>query len=118
VAQAPAAGLQIAPDARSAVLEIKQLAVIDQPKWPEHNAPARPAIMSFKVTWKATDEKIDLEDKEKHFRFEGYRAQAQAEAMVEVPSLGFSWKSDPIATSDAKFAIIGTERNGKYFDEK
>ncbi len=118
VAPVPAQGLQIARDARSAVLEIKSLAVIDQPKWPEHNAPARPAIMSFKVTWKATDEKIDFEDKDKHFRFEGYRAQAQAEAIVEVPSLGFSWKSDPITTSDAKFAVIGTERNGKYFDEK
>ncbi len=118
VAPVPAQGLQIAQDARSAVLEIKSLAVIDQPKWPEHNASARPAVMSFKVTWKATDEKIYFEDKDKHFRFEGYRAQAQAEAIVEVPSLGFSWKSDTITTSEAKFAVIGTERNGKYFDEK
>lgn len=118
MAPVPANGLQIAPDARSAVMEIKGLAVIDQPKWPEHNAPARPAVMSFRVVWKATDEKIDFEDKDRHFRFEGCRALARAEAIVEVPSLGFSWKSDPIATSEAKFAVIGTERNGKYFDEK
>lgn len=118
VAAVPAGGLQLAPDGRSATLEIRRLAVIDQPKWPEHNAPARPAIMSFKVTWTATDEKIEVEDKERHFRFEGWRAIARAEAMVEVPSLGFSWKSDPLETSEAKFAVIGTERNGKYFDEK
>ena len=112
----PAKGLQISADASSAVLEIKGLAVTDQPKWPGHDAPARPAIMSFKVTWKATDEKINFEDKIKHFRFEGYRAQAQAEAQVEIPSLNFSWKSDPLATSKADFAVIGTEVNGKYFD--
>jgi hypothetical protein len=118
VAPVPAKGLQIGPDTRSAVLEMKSLAVIDQPGWPQRNAPARPAIMSFKVTWEATDEKVELEDKDRHFSFQGYRARAQAEAAVEVPSLGFSWKSDPITTSEAKFAVIGTERNGKYFDER
>jgi hypothetical protein len=116
VAPVPKTGLQIGSDGRSAVLEIKNLAVIDQPKWPQLNAPARPAMMSFKVTWTATGERYDLEDKSRHFRFEGFRAEAQAEAMVEVPSLKFSWKSDPISTSKADFAIIGTERNGKFFD--
>jgi hypothetical protein len=72
--------------------------------------------MSFRVVWKATDETILIDDKEKHFRFEGYRAMAQAEAMVEVPLLNFSWKSDPIETSRATFAIIGNEVNGKYYD--
>ena len=72
--------------------------------------------MSFRVVWKATDEKILIDDKQKHFRFEGYRATAQAEAMVEVPSLNFSWKSDPINTSKAVFAIMGNEVNGKYYD--
>ena len=72
--------------------------------------------MSFRVVWKATDEKVLIDDKQKHFRFEGYRAMAQAEAMVEVPLLNFSWKSDPIETSRATFAIIGNEVNGKYYD--
>jgi hypothetical protein len=65
--------------------------------------------MSFCVVWKATDEK-------KHFRFDGYRAIAQAEAEVGVPSLNFSWKSDPTETSRSGFAIIGNEVNGKYYD--
>ena len=72
--------------------------------------------MSFRIVWKATDEKVLVDDKQKHFRFEGYRALAQAEAAVEVPSLNFSWKSDPINTSNAAFAIIGNEVNGKYYD--
>lgn len=72
--------------------------------------------MSFRVVWKATDEKVFIDDKEKHFRFDGYRATAQAEAAVEVPSLNFSWKSGPITTSSAAFAIIGNEVNGKYYN--
>ncbi len=95
---------------------MKQIAVIDQPKWPAHDALFTPAIMSFRVVWKATDEKILIDDKQKQFRFDGYRATAQAEAMVDVPSLNFSWRSDPITTSSASFAIIGNEVNGKYYD--
>ena len=112
----PTGGLTISSDGRHAILELKQITVIDQPKWPAHDALSTPAIMSFRVVWKATDETILIDDKQKHFRFEGYRAIAQAEAAVEVPSLNFSWKSDPIATSKAAFAIIGTEVNGKYYD--
>ena len=95
---------------------MKNLAVIDQPKWPAYDARMRPAVMSFRVVWKATSEKIFIDDKLKHFRFEGYLAIAHAEASVEVPSLNFSWKSDPINTSNAAFAIIGNEVNGKYYD--
>jgi hypothetical protein len=112
----PKEGLTISPDGRQATLELKQIAVIDQPKWPAHDALFTSAIMSFRVVWKATDEKILIDDKQKHFRFDGYRAIGQAEAVVEVPSLNFSWRSDPIATSRAAFAIIGNEVNGKYYD--
>ena len=71
--------------------------------------------MSFKMIWKATDEKIIYDDPQKQFRIEGYRATAQLEAQVKVPSIDFSWKSDPLAASQAKFAIIGDEVNGRYF---
>jgi hypothetical protein len=112
----PAGGFTISPDGGEAVLEMKRLDVKDQPKWPAYEARVRPAIMSFRIVWKATNEKVLIDDKQKHFRFEGYRALAQAEAAVEVPSLNFSWKSDPINTSKAAFAIIGKEVNGKYYD--
>jgi hypothetical protein len=95
---------------------MRDVPVIDQPKWPTHGAAATAATMSFTVSWKATEEKIVFEDKMKHFKFEGYRAVAQLEASVKVPSISFSWKSDPIETSSANFAIIGTEVNGRYYD--
>ena len=74
--------------------------------------------MSFHVIWEARDEEIHYEDKEKHFLVTGYRAAARAEASVMVPSLGYAWKSDPIDTSSAGFAIIGYEVNGKYYDQR
>jgi hypothetical protein len=95
---------------------MRDVSVIDQPKWPAHDAPATPATMSFRVTWKGTEEKIVFEDKMKHFKVEGYRALAHLEAAVKVPSIDFSWKSDPIETSSANFAIIGNEVNGRYCD--
>jgi hypothetical protein len=95
---------------------MKDVPVIDQPRWPSHGAPATPATMSFKVTWRATEEKILFEDKMKHFKVDGYRAVAQLEASVKVPSLGFAWNSDAIETSSAGFALIGTEVNGRYYD--
>ncbi len=105
----------VSADGRSATLELKDIEVIDQPGWPAHDAQATPARMSLRVIWTATDEKILYEDACKQFRVEGYRAIAQASATVEVPSLEFSWKSDPIETSRAAFAIIGSEVNGKYY---
>jgi hypothetical protein len=95
---------------------MKDVPVIDQPKWPAHGAAATPATMSFMVTWKATEEKVVFEDRMKHFKVEGFRAVAQLEASVKVPSISFSWKSDAIETSSAAFAVIGTEVNGKYYD--
>jgi hypothetical protein len=35
---------------------------------------------------------------------------------VEVPSIGFAWKSDPLNTSSSAFAIVGEEVNGRYYD--
>jgi hypothetical protein len=48
--------------------------------------------------------------------FTGTRATCQMEAQVEVPSIGFSWKSDPLSTSKCDFAVIGEEANGRYYD--
>ena len=45
----------------------------------------------------------------------GFRATAQVEATVEIPSTGFRWKSGPLDGSKAAFGVIGEEANGKYF---
>jgi len=33
-----------------------------------------------------------------------------------VPSIGFSWKSDPLEKSRADFAIMVEEANGRYYE--
>ena len=94
---------------------MNNVAVVDQPKWPALDALGMPAIMSFKMIWKAMDEKIIYDDPQKQFRVEGYRATAQLEARVKVPSIGYSWESDLLSESHANFAIIGEEVNGRYY---
>jgi hypothetical protein len=116
VVQVPKDGLLISPDGKTATLEMKNVAVVDQPKWPALDSVGMPAIMSFKMIWNATDEKIIYDDPQKQFRVEGYLATAQLEAHVKVPSIGFSWKSDPLSESNAKFAVIGDEVNGRYYN--
>ena len=112
----PKNALVVSPDGRTATLEIENVAVVDQPKWPALDAVGTPATMSFKMIWKATDEKILYDDPQKQFRVEGYRATAQLEAQVKVPSIDFLWKSDPLSASHANFAIIGDEVNGRYYN--
>ncbi len=116
MASVPDGGLTISPDGRAATLILNNLPVIDQPEWPSAEAKSRPARMSVRVTWTATEEPLLYEDKCRHFRLKGYRAASHAAVSVEVPSIGFSWKSDPIETSSARFGLIGSEVNGKYYD--
>lgn len=94
---------------------MENVPVIDQPRWPALDAIATPARMSFKMVWKSTGEPVLYENASRQFRFGGTRAACQLEAQVEVPSIGYSWKSDPLKTSRADFAVIGEEINGRYY---
>lgn len=113
----PEHGLEINADGSVFTLEMKNVPVVDQPKWPALDSIATPARMNFKMVWKSTGEPVKYEDPLKHFRFTGTKAICQMEAEVEVPSIGFSWKSDPLSTSKCDFAILGEEANGRYFDK-
>jgi hypothetical protein len=93
-----------------------KIPVVDQPRWPALDSIATPARMSFKMVWRSTGEPVMYDDPSRHFRFTGTRATCQLEAQVEVPSIGFSWKSDPLDMSKSAFAIIGDELNGCYYD--
>jgi hypothetical protein len=115
VVPVPRSDLTVAADGRSARLRLAQVEVIDQPGWPKPDAGARPARMDITLRWTATDEPVEIDDPAKQFRFGGWNAKSELEARVEVPSIGFTWKSDPIETSHANFAIIGKEANGKYY---
>jgi len=112
----PERGLTISPDGNTFTLEMQNVPVVDQPRWPALDSIATPARMTFKMVWKSTGEPVKYDDSSKHFRFIGTRASSQLEAEVEVPAAGFSWKSDPLNTSKCGFAIIGQEVNGRYYD--
>ena len=115
MAALPEGALTVAADGRSASLTMQDLPVIDQPRWPAHDAEATPARLRYRVIWTAADEPVAWRDAVKQFSFQGFRATARLEASVEVPSLGFSWKSDPLEMSSAAFGVIGQEANGRYF---
>ncbi len=95
---------------------MQNVPVVDQPRWPALDSIATPARMSFKMVWKSTEEPVKYDDSSRHFRFTGTRASCQLEAQVEVPSIGFSWKSDPLNTSKCDVAVFGEEVNGRYYD--
>lgn len=71
--------------------------------------------MDITMTWRATNEPYELDVPAKQLRFRGWKATSQLAARVTVPSIGFEWKSEPIETSRAGFAIIGEETNGRFY---
>lgn len=111
----PDGALTVSADGRRATLEMKDVPVIDQPSWPAHDAATMAAKLTFRIEWTATGEPVTYNDPAKLFRFTGWLATARIEARVKVPAVGFSWKSDPLETSQSNFAIIGSEVNGKYY---
>jgi hypothetical protein len=115
VVDVPDGALQVSADGRSATLKLTRVAVIDQPRWPAPDADARRAQLDITFSFAATDEPVEWDDPARQFRFRGWKARSQLEARVVVPSIGFTWRSDPIATSHADFAVIGEESNGKYY---
>jgi hypothetical protein len=102
-------------DKKTITLEMRDVPIIDQPRWPALDAIATPARMTFKIVWKSTGEPVRYENPLQQFRFTGSRAECQLEAQVEVPSTGLTWKSEPLETSRANFAIIGEEVNGRFY---
>ena len=68
-----------------ATIEMHDVPVIDQPKWPAHGARISPARLSFKMIFEATDTAINYDDKAKRFRVMGFLATCRMEARVVVP---------------------------------
>ena len=112
----PSDGLTFSPDGKTATLQMVNVPIIDQPRWPAMDAETTPASMDFKLVFKATAEPVTYEDPAQHYRFEGFKASAQLEAMLRVESIDFTFKTDPLETSSSDFAVMGFETNGKYYD--
>jgi hypothetical protein len=94
---------------------MKDIPIIDQPRWPAIDAESTPAFLEFKLVFKSTEEPVKYEDASRQYRFEGFKATAQLEASVRVPSIDFTFTTDPLESSSCDFAVMGTEANGKYY---
>ena len=108
--------MTFSPDGRMATLQMTNAAIIDQPRWPAMDAETTPAFMDFKLVFQAGNEPVRYEDAARQYRFEGVKASAQLAATIRVPSIGFTFKTDPLETSSSDFAVMGSEANGKYYD--
>ena len=116
VTPVPASGLAFSPDGKTATLQMTNVAIIDQPRWPAIDAETTPAFMDFKLVFKATGEPVKYEDPMRQYRFQGFQAMAQLEASMRVPAIDFTFKTDPLETSKCDFAVMGEEVNGKYYE--
>jgi hypothetical protein len=118
VTPVPASGLTFSANGKTATLEMTGVPIIDQPRWPAMDAESTPAFMDFKLVFTATDEPVRYENPSQQYRFEGFRANAQLEATIRVPSIDFTFKTDPLESSKADFAVMGSEVNGKYYEAR
>jgi len=109
--------LTFSSDGKTATLQMTNAAIIDQPRWPAMDAETTPAFMDFRLVFRAGNEPVRYEDAARQYRFEGVKASAQLEATIRVPSIGFTFKTDPLETSSSDFAVMGSEANGKYYEE-
>jgi len=116
VTPVPDTGLTFTADNKIATLQMTNVPIIDQPRWPAMDAETTPAFMDFKLVFKATDQPVKYEDAARQYRFEGFKATAQLEAAFRVPSIDFSFKTDPLETSSCDFAVMGSGVNGKYYE--
>ena len=112
----PSNGLSFDADGKTATLQMTDVPIIDQPRWPAMDAESTPAFMDFKLVFKSGTETVRYEDPMRQYRFEGFKAAAQLEAEFRVPSIDFTFKTDPLETSTADFAVMGSEVNGKYYE--
>jgi hypothetical protein len=115
VTPVPSDGITFTPDDQTVVLQMKGVPIIDQPRWPAMDAESTPAYLDFKLVFKSTEEPVKYEDPARQYRFEGFRAIAHLEASVRVPSIDFTFKTDPLEQSSSDFGVMGTEVNGKYY---
>jgi hypothetical protein len=112
----PSSGLIFTADGKTATLEMANVPIIDQPRWPAMDAESNPAFLDFRLMFKATDEPVKYENAMQQYRFEGFMAKAQLEATVRVPLIDFTFKTDPLETSKCDFAVMGDEANGRYYE--
>jgi hypothetical protein len=101
VTPVPVTGLNFGALDKTATLQMTNVPIIDQPRWPAMDAESTPAFMDFKMVLNATDEPVKYEDASRQYRFEGSKATAQLEAAIRVPSIDFTFNTDPLRPQPA-----------------
>lgn len=99
-------------DGRVAKLVVKELPVIDEPKFPE-NGPVYDGVENFSIHFTGNGNLQTLEDPAKYFLINAYTAMARADFAVVVPELNFSFQG----TAESTIAFVGEEVNGHYYVE-
>jgi len=101
----PAGGLTISADANTFTLQMKDVRVVDQPRWPALDSIATPARMTFKMVWKSAGEPVTYDDASRQFRFTGFRASRRKSRCLQSDFHGSltRWKNRrPRSRSSAK----------------
>lgn len=110
----PASGLQVSHDGSFAAVEVTDYSVIDEPKFPMPG-PMYAARVSLRARWHAFGSVLAHSDPMGKYRVRFRTANAQIEFTATVPSLGFTFRSAPIGTSESLFAMLGHDQNGVFF---
>jgi hypothetical protein len=107
----------VSRDRRHAVLHLRDLPLIDTFTFlGPHDTPA---VLNMTIEWEALEDPVNLGSgaavpPTDAAAFLGSFARARSTAHFSGRQLGFSFRSDPGASSDDGYAEIGTERNGMF----
>jgi hypothetical protein len=82
VTPVPSNGVVFSANGKTATLQMTDVAIIDQPRWPAMDAETTPAFLDFKLVFTAADEPIKYQDPTRQYQFEGFKASAQLEATI------------------------------------
>jgi hypothetical protein len=111
----PPRSFVVSPDHRHAVIELRELPLIDTFTFLGPND--TPAVLTMTIAWEALEDPVALGagaavPPTDPAAFLGRFARSTAHYSGR--QLGFSFRSDPGASADAGYAELGTERNGVF----
>jgi hypothetical protein len=68
VTPVPSDGITFTPDDKTVALQMKDVPIIDQPRWPAMDAESTPAYLDFKLVFKSTEEPVKYDDPARQYR--------------------------------------------------
>lgn len=107
-AHVPSESIEIDLDQTTASFKVENFALLD-------TIPNVPAMISLTMEWHRLG--ADLQVKDFVRGFAGSYRECSATIEWSGEESGFSFVSDPASTSATRFAEIGRERNGVFFDQ-